>query len=222
MRATWENRQSDPVRMMAAVPHHLHGKRNLTRFPPYITRLAVLLGVKSRFNMRDTLEADFRKNIEFDPYHLGCWRWCGPPVRYRRKRTKDGVRRAIYQIAFEVFQAPIPDRHVVHHTCENPHCVNPDHLKALTRSEHMKAHKMWNGETNSNAVLTDEAIREIFNLVKEDVLQREIAEIYGVTQSCISNLLHNRAWPHIYAEVFQEAEPTDFRFRSGFARRRAS
>ena len=35
----------------------------------------------------------------------------------------------------------------------------------------MKAHKMWNGERNSNAVLTDEAVREIFNLVKEDVLQ---------------------------------------------------
>jgi predicted transcriptional regulator len=83
----------------------------------------------------------------------------------------------------------------------------------------MKAHKIGNGEKNSNAVLTDEAVREIFNLVKEDVLQREIAEIYGVTQSSISNLLHNRAWPHIYAEVFQDAPPKDFRFRSGFARR---
>ena len=86
----------------------------------------------------------------------------------------------------------------------------------------MKAHKMWNGERNSNAVLTDEAVREIFNLVKEDVLQREVAEIYGVTQSCISNLLHNRAWPHIYAEVFQGSPPKDYRFRSGFARRCAS
>ena len=178
--------------------------------------------MKSPFDNPETLEVYFCKNTELDPVHSGCWRWRGPPVRYRRKRTKDGVRRAIYQIAFEVFQGPIPDRHVVHHTCENPQCVNPDHLKALTRREHMKAHKMWNGERNSNAVLTDEAVREIFNLVKEDVLQREVAEIYGVTQSCISNLLHNRAWPHIYAEVFQGSPPKDYRFRSGFARRRAS
>jgi hypothetical protein len=86
----------------------------------------------------------------------------------------------------------------------------------------MKAHKMWNGEKNSNAVLTDGAVREIFNLVKKGVLQREIGGIYGVTQPSISNLLHNRAWPHIYAEVFQGAPPKDYRFRSGFARRHAS
>lgn len=187
---------------------------------PYITWTAVLLGVNSRFNKRDTLEAYYRKNIEFDLDHPGCWRWCGPPVRYRRNRTKDGLRRAIYQIAFEVFKGPIPDRHVVHHTCENPQCVNPDHLIALTRRERMKAHNMWNGERNSNTVLTDEAVREIFHLVIRGMLQKEIAEIYGVTQPCISNLIHNRGWPHIYAEVFQDAPPKDFRFRSGFARRR--
>jgi predicted XRE-type DNA-binding protein len=74
----------------------------------------------------------------------------------------------------------------------------------------MKAHlngRIGKGEENSNAVLTDEAVRDIFNLINKGVLQREIAEIYGVTQSCISNLIHNRAWPHIYAEVFQGAPP---------------
>jgi hypothetical protein len=138
--------------------------------------------------------------------------------------------RAIYQIAFELSKGPIPDRYDVHHSCENPHCVNPKHLEALTRGEHMKIHirkahltgRIGKGEKNSNAVLTDEAVRRIFYLVIKGVLQREIAEIYGVTQSCISNLIHNRGWPHIYAEVFQDAPPKDFRFRSGFARRRGS
>jgi hypothetical protein len=129
--------------------------------------------------------------------------------------------RAIYRIAFEHFKGPIPDRHVVHHTCENVHCVNPDHLKALTRAEHMKVHVNRKGEENSNAVLTDEAVRQIFYLVIKGAPQRDIGKIYGVTQSCISNLLHNRRWPHIYAEVFQGAPPKDFRFRSGYARRRA-
>ena len=177
--------------------------------------------MNSRFNKLDTLEVYFRKNFEFDLDHLGCWRWCGPPVKYRRNRIRDGASRAIYQIAFQVFKGPIPDRHVVHHTCENPHCVNPDHLKALTRGEHMKVHLNGRGEKNTNAVLHDEAVREIFNLVKKGVLQREIGKIYNVTQSCISNLLHNRRWPHVYSEVFRGAQPRDFRFRSGYARRRA-
>jgi hypothetical protein len=128
--------------------------------------------------------------------------------------------RALYRIAFEHFKGPLPDRHVVHHACENIHCLNPDHLDALTRAEHVKLHQK--GEKNSNAVLTAEAVRDILFLVIEGVLHREIAEIYGVTQSCISNLVHNRCWRHIHAEVFQGAKPRDFRFRSGFARRRAS
>jgi predicted XRE-type DNA-binding protein len=186
--------------------------------------------VKSPFDKPETLEVYFRKNTELDPDHSGCWRWRGPPVKGRRYRKKDGVLRALYRIVFEHFKGPIPDRYDVHHSCENPHCVNPTHLEALTRGEHMKMHimkahlngRIGKGEKNSNAVLTNEAVREIFNLVKKGVLQREIGGIYGVTQPSISNLLHNRAWPHNYAEVFQGAPPKDYRFRSGFARRRAS
>jgi hypothetical protein len=80
----------------------------------------------------------------------------------------------------------------------------------------MRVHRNQKGEKNSNAVLTDEAIHEIFHLVEKGMLQRKIAEIYGVTQPCISNLLHKRRWPHIYAEVFKGAPPKDFRFRSGW------
>ena len=165
-----------------------------------------------------------------DPVNSGCWRWRGPQVKSRRYRKKGGVMRALYQIAFELFKGPIPSRYDLHHSCENPHCVNPDHLEALTRGEHLKIHiikahldgRIGRGENNSNAVLTDGAVREIFGLVAKGVRQREIAKLYGVTQSCISNLIHNRRWPHVYAEVFQGALPKDFRFRSGFARRCAS
>jgi hypothetical protein len=174
--------------------------------------------VKSPFDNQDTLEAYLLKNTELDPIHPSCWRWRGPAVKSRRCRKKDGVMRAIYRIAFEHFKGPIPDKHVVHHTCRNPHCINPDHLEALTKGEHLRVHRNGKGEKNKNAVLTDEAIREIFHLVEKGPLQRKIAEIYGVTQPCISNLLHNRRWPHVYAEVFKGAPPKDFRFRSELAR----
>jgi hypothetical protein len=174
--------------------------------------------VKSPFDDPDTVELYFRDNTELDPVNSGCWLWRAPPVKSRRYRRKGGVSRALYQIAFELFKGPVPDGHVVHHVCENFHCINPGHLKALTVGEHMKVH--FSGEKNVNAVLTDGVVREIFDLVKKGVLQREIGKIYGVTQSCISNLLHNRRWPHIYSEVFKGAPPKDFRFRSRYARMR--
>jgi hypothetical protein len=177
--------------------------------------------VKSPFDNPDALESHFLKNTEIDPTHPGCWRWRGPAVKSRRCRKKEGVMQAIYRIAFKHFKGPIPDKHVVHHTCRNPHCVNPDHLKALTQGEHISVHRNGNGEKNKHAVLTDEEVREIFDLVEKGLLQRKIAKIYGVTQPCISNLLHNRRWPHVYAEVFKGAPPKDFRFRSGLARQLA-
>jgi hypothetical protein len=48
-------------------------------------------------------------------------------------------------------------------------------------------------------------------------VEREIVKIYGVTQSCISNLLHNRRWPHICAEMFQGAQPRDLEDSHGGA-----
>jgi hypothetical protein len=125
----------------------------------YISRSPVFPGVKSPFDDRDTVELYFRDNTELDPINSGCWRWRGPPVKTRRYRKKGGVMRALYQIAFELFRGPVPDRHVVHHTCENIHCVNPEHLKALTPREHNKLH------LSDKFVLTDEAVREIFSLV---------------------------------------------------------
>lgn len=37
----------------------------------------------------------------------------------------------------------IPEGHDVHHRCGQPACVNPDHLWALTRREHMIVEGRW-------------------------------------------------------------------------------
>jgi hypothetical protein len=65
-----------------------------------------------------------------------CWEWAG-------SRNKDGygkfsVRDAFAQphrVAYEMFIGPIPDGLEIDHTCNNPPCCNPHHLKATTRLE---------------------------------------------------------------------------------------
>ena len=43
-------------------------------------------------------------------------------------------------VAYERFVGPVPVGHVLHHTCRNHGCVNPDHLEPLTSADHTRLH----------------------------------------------------------------------------------
>jgi hypothetical protein len=45
-----------------------------------------------------------------------------------------------HRLAYEMACGPIPPKYDIHHRCENPSCINPNHLQALTRREHKRLH----------------------------------------------------------------------------------
>jgi hypothetical protein len=68
----------------------------------------------------------------------GCWNWTrGGSQGYGY--ISSGV--AAHRVAYENVHGPIPTGHIVHHTCGNRACVNPDHLVPLTRSKHARLHR---------------------------------------------------------------------------------
>jgi hypothetical protein len=70
-----------------------------------------------------------------------CYRWIGDTnaAGYGRFSVDGQVVRA-YRWIWEQRNGPIPTGKQLHHLCENPACVNVDHLRALTPAEHNAIH----------------------------------------------------------------------------------
>lgn len=87
---------------------------------------------------------------------------------------------------------------VVMHTCDNPACVNVQHLRLATQQENMKD-KTAKGRNQfgakcTYAKLSDEDVRAIR---ADDRPQCEIAAQYGLVQQTVSDIKRRRIWAHL-------------------------
>lgn len=67
--------------------------------------------------------------IEFS----GCKTKAGYGLQHNNGKT-----RLAHRVAFENFWGEIPKGFIVMHTCDNPACIDPTHLRLGTRSDNLK------------------------------------------------------------------------------------
>lgn len=83
---------------------------------------------------------------------------------------------------------------VVRHTCDNPKCINPNHLLKGTPRENMMDRNERSG--NGIAKLTKDQVRAI-RLLDGKFMRTEIANMFGVSPQTISSLLLGKHWKHV-------------------------
>lgn len=74
---------------------------------------------------------------------------------------------------------------------------NQLHKHAVLGYPHQRPEPRF-GERHPHSKLTDDKVREIRRLAAEGtLLQREIAELFGVKQNVVSRIVRRVAWPHV-------------------------
>lgn len=138
-----------------------------------------------------------------------CWPWTCHKNNKGYGLLSVATRKIIAtHIALALAGKPRPGRLWALHNCDNPACVNPAHLRWGTRAENTNDAKIrnrfkrWDGERigadNPRAKLDDAAVREIRRIRSEQGLtQIEIACLFGVGPTTISNILAGRSWTHV-------------------------
>ena len=139
-----------------------------------------------------------------------CVEWHLSRIRagYGQKRFQGKMRLAhrLAYVAHHDLAIEDIDGQVVMHTCDNPPCVNPDHLKLGTCAENNadKARKGRSrgashpGESNSSSVLTECAVRWIRSYYSTgDYTQGELAEMFGVSRPTVGAITAGRTWKHV-------------------------
>ena len=134
-----------------------------------------------------------------------CWLWQGgcSDGGYGQF-DRDGRKIGAHRVAYEAIHGAIPRGSVVRHKCDNPRCVNPRHLLVGTHQDNMDDRTargrgaIFRGQRNGRSKISDTTALRIYLAAKAgDRTQKEVAELFGVKPSQVSDIANKRSHKHI-------------------------
>lgn len=134
----------------------------------------------------------------------GCWEWQASRLKtgypYGWFWDSEGKRmRTAHRVSYEIFKGDIGDKDVLH-SCDNPGCVNPDHLFLGTHSDNMK--DMFakgrcdrSGERHGRARFKREDIERMRKDRLEGMSYSQIMKKYSIySKGHLGDILSGRTW----------------------------
>jgi hypothetical protein len=160
-----------------------------------------------RFKRYGDPEAYFpnRKKLDFTVNENGCFECNTLTINSHGYPMfmKDNRRYVASRIVYEEMFGEIPKSHVIRHTCDNPKCINPEHLITGTQKQNMadKIERGRNnppvGERSSRAKLNEKQVREIRSFWESGMDRHEIGKRYGIMGNTVWLIGTKKRWKHL-------------------------
>lgn len=134
-----------------------------------------------------------------------CLEWTAAKGHHGYGVTRiDGKAVKTHRLALELEGIDITDKHVLH-SCDNPACCNPAHLRVGNHTENMhdmiERNRFTNigkkGSANNSAIINEQDVIQIRHRLSIGHRNCDIATDFGVSRQLITNIKKGRAWSHI-------------------------
>lgn len=136
-----------------------------------------------------------------------CWNWLlhldrdGYGHMTIRYENGDILNKKSHRMAYSLLVGEVPDGMSVCHKCDNPKCVNPDHLFLGTQQDNMNDKQNKNrhhfGEKHPMAKLKEEDVSSIKFKANSGSTHDSIAKEYGVCRQTISRIVSGSGWANL-------------------------
>ena len=140
----------------------------------------------------------FSEKYQIDP-RTGCWNWtaCKDKHGYGHISLggKHGGHALAHRVSYEIHVGQIPDGMGMLHSCDNPACVNPRHLRPGTQVDNVRdMEARQRGNNYGKRKLSTAQVTEIRRLIAAGEKQCVIARKFSIGESHITRIKKATAW----------------------------
>lgn len=132
----------------------------------------------------------------------GCWNWNAGYGRGYGLFYMEGKHQGAHRASYKLYKGPIANGLSVLHSCDNPNCVNPDHLFLGTHDDNMKdkvkKSRQPKGANVTGHKLLESQILEIrAKYCPYKYTIKKLAQEYGISRSNIHRIISYKLWKHL-------------------------